>query len=99
VRQNTISLECLSDGSIFEFDVAAFGISRAEGQYERLPALAADLVNQRVALIAATFLQAALAGKAASGTMGGDVTVASEPGKGSIFTVRLPVALEKSAAV
>jgi signal transduction histidine kinase len=31
--------------------------------------------------------------------MGGDVTVTSEPGKGSIFTVRLPVALEKSAAV
>jgi signal transduction histidine kinase len=31
--------------------------------------------------------------------MGGDVTVASEAGKGSIFTVRLPVALEKSAAV
>jgi two-component system, sensor histidine kinase and response regulator len=23
-------------------------------------------------------------------TMGGDVTVASEPGKGSVFTVRLP---------
>ena len=31
--------------------------------------------------------------------MGGDVSVTSEPGKGSIFTVRLPVALEKSAAV
>jgi len=31
--------------------------------------------------------------------MGGDVTVASEAGKGSIFTVRLPVALEKSAAI
>jgi signal transduction histidine kinase len=31
--------------------------------------------------------------------MGGDVTVASEAGKGSIFTVHLPVALEKSAAV
>ena len=30
--------------------------------------------------------------------MGGDVTVASEPGKGSVFTVRLPVGLEKSAA-
>jgi signal transduction histidine kinase len=31
--------------------------------------------------------------------MGGDVTVASEAGKGSVFTVRLPVRLEKSAAV
>ena len=31
--------------------------------------------------------------------MGGDVTVTSEPRKGSFFTVRLPVALEKSAAV
>jgi signal transduction histidine kinase len=31
--------------------------------------------------------------------MGGDVTVTSEPGKGSVFTVRLPVRLEKSAAV
>jgi len=27
------------------------------------------------------------------------VTVASEPGKGSVFAVRLPVGLEKSAAV
>ena len=31
--------------------------------------------------------------------MGGDVTVASKPGEGSVFTVRLPVGLEKSAAV
>jgi signal transduction histidine kinase len=31
--------------------------------------------------------------------MGGDVTVAGEAGKGSVFTVRLPVGLEKSAAV
>jgi signal transduction histidine kinase len=31
--------------------------------------------------------------------MGGDVTVASEAGKGSVFTVRLPVELEKSAVV
>jgi signal transduction histidine kinase len=27
--------------------------------------------------------------------MGGDVTVASEAGKGAVFTVRLPVGLEK----
>jgi signal transduction histidine kinase len=26
--------------------------------------------------------------------MGGDVTVASEPGKGSVFTVRLPAGAE-----
>jgi signal transduction histidine kinase len=31
--------------------------------------------------------------------MGGDVTVTSEPGKGSVFTVRLPAGLEKSSAV
>jgi signal transduction histidine kinase len=31
--------------------------------------------------------------------MGGDVTAASEAGKGSVFTVRLPVGLEKSAAI
>ena len=31
--------------------------------------------------------------------MGGDVTVASKPGEGSVFTVRLPAGLEKSAAV
>jgi signal transduction histidine kinase len=28
--------------------------------------------------------------------MGGDVTVASEPGKGSVFTVRLPGGVPKS---
>jgi adenylate cyclase len=31
--------------------------------------------------------------------MGGDVTVASEPGKGSVFTVRLPGGVPKDAAV
>jgi signal transduction histidine kinase len=30
--------------------------------------------------------------------MGGDVTVASEPGKGSVFTVRLPVHVAPRAA-
>ena len=31
--------------------------------------------------------------------MGGDVTVASEPGKGSVFTVRLPGGVAKEATV
>jgi ABC transporter substrate binding protein len=38
----------------------------AEGQYERLPALAADLIEQRVGIIIAVYLVAARAAKAAT---------------------------------
>ena len=41
----------------------------AEGQYERLPALAKELVSRKAAVIAANFLPAALAAKSATQTI------------------------------
>jgi signal transduction histidine kinase len=88
----------VADGREVELAVADSGIGLTAEQQAKLfqDFTQADSLTAR--RYGGTGLGLAISRKLAR-MMGGDVTVASEPGKGSVFTVRLPGGVPKDAAI
>ena len=81
----------LSEVGIIDTQNVTIEDRAADGHYERLPALAAGLVEHRVAVIAANYLPAALAAKAATQTIPIVFLSGSDPiGAGLVSSINRP---------
>jgi adenylate cyclase len=91
-----LAVRKVSNGSFVEFAVSDTGIGMTAGQQAKLFEEFTQADAATAQKFGGTGLGLAITRKLAR-MMGGDVTVTSEPGKGSVFTVRLPAGAEHRA--